>query len=505
MSALKKLNLMKAHAKVLLGLLANFVLFISYSQIGDIPSSRYHLKMSEEKLREVEVSATLTLQEPFLEMLPWGFPPELERGWTTFVDIQSITDQQGRPIAFEWNRMLKKWALEVNENTVVHLSYRVELSHDDHNWDAGGGIDGRPTLWEDNTIFWTTSALFIYSGDYGNTTSEVIFELPHKWKVSTAWVPISENTFLAKNTHELAFNLLMIGQHHEELLSHDNMSITIATPANFEHRIGLIRQSLEKILPAYKTIFGELPTANYLVCASKNSVQDGEAYTNSFHQMFHDSNLEYNKMVWANTMAHEMFHYWNGTNFIYSEDYEGNYWFSEGFTNYYSSLTLVRAGIIEEEDYLRFLAFQFSKMQYYQANTENPVSLTLAGKSKVNNWHFIYGGGTSIAFILDVEIRKATNGQKSLDDFMKVLYTKYGKSGRPISLEIQITELNYMTNSDFRPFFDQYVSGTEAALAAIIDACEEAGLVLSNFQNEIYLTPKKQRSQSIFRSMLKPL
>ena len=400
--------------------------------------------------------------------------------------------------------MSKKWDLKIAKNARVNLRYQVVLLHDSHNWDAGGGIDGRPTLWADSTIFWTTSALFIYSGDKITQESEITFDVPERWKVSTSWVKLSKTKFFAQNRDELAFNLLMIGEHEERTIKCDNMSLTIAIPSNFRHRIDLIQHSLEKVLPAYKNIFGELPPANYLVCASKNTIQDGEAYTNSFHQMFLDKDLEYNKMVWANTLAHEMFHYWNGTNFIYSDDYEGNYWFSEGFTNYYSSLTLLRSGIINEEAYLRFLAFQFSKMDFSQSNSKEKISLVAAGKSKINNWHLIYGGGTSIAFILDVEIRTITKGRKSLDDFMKALYSKYGKLNKPISLEIQIEELNHLTNSDFRPFFNKYITGTTSALEAIIIACDNAGLAISHFQSEFYLTPKKDKINSIYQSIIAP-
>ncbi|WP_177219208.1 M61 family metallopeptidase [Lutibacter maritimus] len=437
-------------------------------------------------------------------MRPWGFPPEIERGWAKFVDIKSVTDSKGEPINFVWNDELEKWKLDISKNSLINLNYQVELSHDKYNWDAGGGIDGRPTVWKDNTIFWVSSALIVFSEGHNNQKAEITFDVPKDWKVSTAWVKLSNRKFVSNSIDELINNLIMIGHHEERLIKHDNMSITIATPSNFKHRIDLIEQSLEKVLPAYKNIFGELPTANYLVCASKNTIQDGEAYTNSFHQMFIDKDLEYNKMVWANTLAHEMFHYWNGTNFIFSDDYAGNYWFSEGFTNYYSSLTLLRTGIINEEEYLRFLAFQFSKLHYSQINSNEKTSLIEAGKSKINNWHFIYGGGTSIAFILDVQIRSNTKGRKSLDDFMKVLYSKYGKLYKSISIEIQIEELNHLTNSNFKSFYNDYIIGKDSLLDAIVKACDKAGLAISHYQSEFYLTPKKDKPDSIYQSIITP-
>ncbi|MFI0429412.1 hypothetical protein [Mariniflexile sp. HMF6888] len=490
---------------ILLTISLTLLSFVCFPQENTITTSKYHLKISRDNLRLVEVSASLEVQEPYLEMRPWGFPTEIERGWAKFVYLKSITDNKGAPINFVWNNELKKWKLDVPRNSIINLKYEVELSHDNYNWDSGGGIDARPTVWKDNTLFWVSSALIIYSDRDAPLKAEITFDIPKEWKVSTAWVKLSNRRFESKNIDELINNLIMIGNHEERLIKHDNMSITIATPANFKHRIDLIQQSLEKVLPAYKNIFGELPTANYLVCASKNTIQDGEAYTNSFHQMFIDKDLEYNKIVWANTLAHEMFHYWNGTNFIFSEDYAGNYWFSEGFTNYYSSLSLVRTEIISKEEYLRFLAYQFSKLDFSQKYANEKTSLAEAGKSKINNWHFIYGGGTTIAFILDVEIRAITKGKKSLDDFMNVLYTKYGKLYKPISVEIQIEELNYLTNSNFKPFYNQYILGNTSALDAIDRACNKAGLAISHFQSEFYLTPKENKTNSIYQSIIAPI
>jgi len=104
---------------------------------------------------------------------------------------------------------------------------------------------------------------------------------------------------------------------------------------------------------------------------------------------------------------------------------------------------------------------------------------------------------------LDTEIRSITEGEKSLDDFMKVLYTKYGKLGKAISLEIQIEELNHLTNTDFKPFFDDYITGTEPALEVMFNACDRAGVVVAQYQSEFYLKPRDDKKNSIYQSIIK--
>ena len=64
------------------------------------------------------------------------------------------------------------------------------------------------------------------------------------------------------------------------------------------------------------------------------------------------------------TVAHEFFHAWNVERIRPSSlepfDFEdanlsGELWFAEGFTSYYTNLTLCRAGILSQSDYVERL------------------------------------------------------------------------------------------------------------------------------------------------------
>ena len=80
----------------------------------------------------------------------------------------------------------------------------------------------------------------------------------------------------------------------------------------------------------------------------------GEGRTNSFTLYVRkDSTLSEHR----HTFAHELFHEWNpgrlgGFALINGAEDERLYWFSEGFTDYYASLLLLRAGLISLEDYV---------------------------------------------------------------------------------------------------------------------------------------------------------
>ena len=100
-------------------------------------------------------------------------------------------------------------------------------------------------------------------------------------------------------------------------------------------------------------------------------------------------------------MAHEMFHYWNGANFLVGKNLEDLYWFSEGFTEYYASRSLVRTGVIDKALYFRKLEHYLSR--YFITRKMWPIERTSfveAGKEKGKNWLLLYGGGATMALYL---------------------------------------------------------------------------------------------------------
>lgn len=467
------------------------------------PTYNYQLTFVENNIRQVDVQARLEIEGPILRMDQGGIPGNISKGWAQFVTISSIVDSQGGKIDFQWNDANRQWQLQTRGKQEILLKYQVQLNHDSFDWNEAGGIDARPTVFSGSTLFWVTKGLFIFPVGKPMTSAEVSFVVPETWNISTAWVAKKgqTSTYIAENVNALSNNVLMLGHHTERIIQHDNMSITLAITNDLKHRSDLFLGTLESVLPVYKAIFSELPTTNYLICASSHIFEDGEAYYNSFHQLFVDQDLEARKVVWANVLAHEMFHYWNGTNFLVGKDVRGNYWFSEGFTEYYANLAMIRAGVITLEEYQSKLAFQFSR--YFTARFFFPrphPNFIEAGYDKGKNWALLYGGGATIAFILDVEIRDITNGKKSLDDLMQHLYFKYGKTHQTLTTDHLIQSLEAISGQDFKSFFEDYISGKQ--LLPLLKTCAKAGLTVAQYQGEFYLSIASDKKDGIFMDIV---
>jgi predicted metalloprotease with PDZ domain len=92
-------------------------------------------------------------------------------------------------------------------------------------------------------------------------------------------------------------------------------------------------------------------------------------------------------------------------------------------------------------------------------------------ENSVNSQISYYDKGALLGLLLDLEIRKRSNGAKSLDDVMRYLYAEFFKKNRnygPVDFQ-KATEL--MAGSSLEEFFSRYVRGKEeldynAALAA---------------------------------------
>lgn len=187
--------------------------------------------------------------------------------------------------------------------------------------------------------------------------------------------------------------------------------------------------------------------------------------------------------------AHEFFHLWNVKRlrpaalgpFDYTkEDYTRSLWFAEGLTQYYSYLSLRRAGIWSQADFLGHLADEIRTLQ------QDPGRLMMSAESSsFHAWFYdrapqlqqtnfanstisYYNKGALLGMLLDLEIRERTDGKKSLDDLMRSMYNRfynapaatYYLSGRGYRERDILDALNAVSGTDFSVFFKQYVQGT---------------------------------------------
>jgi predicted metalloprotease with PDZ domain len=151
-------------------------------------------------------------------------------------------------------------------------------------------------------------------------------------------------------------------------------------------------------------------------------------------------------------VSHEYFHTWNVKRIkpavfapydLTQENYTPLLWLFEGFTSYYDDLMLVRAGVITVADYLKLLGKTITsvlrtpgRMQQSvaQSSWDAWIKYYRQDENSPNAIVSYYAKGSLVALYLDLLIRAQTKNKKSLDDFMRLLWQRYGRDfyrGKP--------------------------------------------------------------------------
>ncbi len=152
---------------------------------------------------------------------------------------------------------------------------------------------------------------------------------------------------------------------------------------------------------------------------SKSVSIGGSGLTNSFMSFATNNpgiSFDLIRYVWV----HELMHHWIGVK-IENADEERQYWFSEGFTEYFTLKNSLRYGLISTDGFLEglntFASEHFSSPQRSQPNDSlNYEHFWNGGKE----WEKLpYRRGCLYAFYLDNLIRTQSNGQQNLDQFMR--------------------------------------------------------------------------------------
>jgi len=309
-------------------------------------------------------------------------------------------------------------------------------------------------------------ATFIFSPAYTKRPITVQFHVRKdlNWKIATQLKDMGKGNYSAPNLDYFMDSPV-------EISNFSKRSFTINSNGE-ERKINFVLhhngteveldqyvEKVKKIVKQEMAVFGELPAYDFgeytfLACYIPNASGDGMEHRNSTiltsTRSLANGGLERN----IGTVSHEYFHSWNVERirpkslepFDFEEvNMSGELWFAEGFTSYYTSLILCRTGIISVEDYAKRLSGALNYVWNSPARAYfNPVEMSFqapfvdAARSvdpvnRENTFISYYSYGNVLGLALDLSLRNL-KGDKNLDDFMKLLWKKYGKTEIPYTL-----------------------------------------------------------------------
>ena len=282
-----------------------------------------------------------------------------------------------------------------------------------------------------------------------------------KWKPATQLFPTEDPwTFTAPNLQYLMDSpteLSDFSLRTFKVQNPDGKSFTIRTAVHHdatEADVDEYAAAAEKIVLQQGAVFGEFPefdggTYTFLGDYLPWGGGDGMEHRNSTVVAAPVSIRGAVRRI-LGTVSHEFFHAWNVERirpkslepFNFEQaNMSGELWLAEGFTQYYGSLIMARAGFAGQEETIRNIAnsalsvasspghrfrsaVEMSQMAPF-SDSALFVDPTNFSYSFINYYPF----GAAIALALDLEIRAHSKGHLSLDDYMRTLWRVHGKPG----------------------------------------------------------------------------
>ncbi len=239
-------------------------------------------------------------------------------------------------------------------------------------------------------------------------------------------------------------------------------------------------RDLRLIVEENLALWGDLPYSQYTFFNVIAESGGGLEHRNSTLMLTSRwrSNLPESYRGWLGLASHEFFHTWNVKRlrpvelgpFDYEEEnYTESLWIVEGTTSYYDDLNLVRSGLMTQKQYLKALSKSIERVEttpgrkvrsLTDSSFDAWIKFYRPDENSANTNISYYTKGAVVSFLLDMEIRRRTQGNQDLDDVLKLAYSRYsGPRGyRLVDFYNCVTETSGV---DLGPWFRKYVEGTE--------------------------------------------
>ena len=481
-------------------LLMVVLLVIGVEALGQTPAPEIAFTVSMSRphthLFEIDVSikrgpAATAPAEELLVMPVWTPGSYLVREFERNVQDFAAVDAANKPL--KWEKINKNtWRVETNGSRDWHATYKVYANE----------LSVRTSELNSSHAYWNNPNLLMYLEGFLTSPSTVRVVAPDVWKVATGLpgVPGQRNTFRAENFDVLYDSPFEVSNFKSILFNVKGVPHRIVIDGVGNYDPDRMRRDVQKIVETQVELMGgEVPYRDYtfilhlrttagggLEHANSTSlgypsygftISQGDRATSASPNASEQSQRDYRGFL--SLVSHEFFHLWNVKRirpdalgpFDYTkENYTKLLWVAEGITDYYADLTLRRAGLIADADFLSATARAIQQLQntpgrlvqsVEESSFDTWVKFYRPDENTINSQVSYYDKGAILGLLLDLEIRKRSNGAKSLDDVLRSLYTQFFKQNRnytPADFQ-KLSET--AAGGSLEEFFAKYVRGKD--------------------------------------------
>jgi len=454
-----------------------------------IVSVSYILKPSHPEAHEFDVVLTATDLDPAgaLFQLPNWIPGSyMIRDFSK--NVLSIEAQaNGEPVA-----LIKKdkssWLAPAGLDSIT-LSYRV------YAWD----LSVRTAHLDNEHGFFNGTSVFLSLVGQENQSVSVDFQAPDgaqykQWQLATSMRAVNVDSagfgqYSAVDYDELIDHPVEMGTFERITFEACGVPHEVILTGDYHTDNDRIARDLKIICEAQIQFFGEpAPVDRYVFLV----MVVGDGYGGLEHRastalliprdhlpVVGEPSVDDQYLSFLGLCSHEYFHTWNVKRIkpamfipfqLEQESYTQLLWFFEGITSYYDDLFLIRTGLISEQQYFDLVSKNITRVQRGSGRLVQTVT-----DSSFDAWNKFYkqdsnapnaivsyyGKGALVAMCLDAEIRQATNNEKSLDDLMLLLWSRWLETAEGLGEREPEQLASEVAGKDLSAFFDLALYSTQ--------------------------------------------
>jgi predicted metalloprotease with PDZ domain len=439
-------------------------------QSAPITNLRYELTFDSTTARQRTIKVAMSFdvggQAPVLLSLP---------AWT--------------PGAYEISNF-SRWVLNFSAGTADKSVRWDKLDYDTWRVQPGGSrsltvrFDYRADSL-DNAMAWSTRDFVLFNGtnlllypegrgfDFPAT---VTVKTQPGWRVATSMKPGgAPRSYRENNYHDLVDMPFFVGR-----IDYDSMQVGSRWTRLATYPAGTLADSsrkqlwdqISKMIPAESAVFQETPWNTYDVMIIFDPRYPGASALEhqSSHVGIYNQGIIGNPLL-ASITAHEIFHAWNVKRLRPGDMWPYHYdraqptpwlWLSEGITDYYADLALVRGGIVDSAQFMMSTGGKAQSVGEAPPTALEDASLSTWVHPTDGTAYLYYPKGSLAGFMLDVLIRDYSDNARSLDDVMRQLYQTVYKRGRGFTGNDWWPAVTRAAGGQsFSDFYARYVDGRD--------------------------------------------
>jgi predicted metalloprotease with PDZ domain len=348
---------------------------------------------------------------------------------------------------------------------------------------------------------WFMAPGFIFATPQGRDGAPATFEwgrLPKGWKAASNLEPAAGQTMTVQNV----FDGILIGGRDLTLLSRPiagaRLSVAVL-PADWSVPPARIADALARVMVGQRAFWGDLKTP-FFVGVTPMEPTSGRGSVGGFGRwqgfaLFAATNSQL--QIFEGNIAHEHTHAWIPTRVGRAPNGRaqvGQYWLSEGFTDFFGDRAILRSGVWSTETYVAALNRALERYGTSPArNAPNSEILEKAFRDPAFT-QLPYDRGRLLAFVWDRRIAQATGGRKRLDDVaftMRDRFLAAPAGARPTTVENLVRSYRDLSGLDLGDDIVRYAERGEtvtlpedlfAPCARVVAVTREVGGLARTFQ-----------------------